>query len=114
MYFPFRHGDHFWNIAAIIQENMDLECSFARAIFRPGEYGETEVDDRGINRIERILKGKLLVWIRSERRNMLYFREECVKEFFIYFVRSRIVRISECRPRYGLQAKVVPLVFMER
>lgn len=66
MYPSFCHSDYLRNITAIIEENMNLEGSFARPVFRPREDGETEIYDRSIKRIEWIFEGELLVRIGSE------------------------------------------------
>lgn len=114
VYSPLCHTHYFGNIAPIVEENMNLECSLGSSILCPRKYSETEIDDRCIQRVERILKGELLVWIVSESCNALYLFQERVEELLVDLVGSMIVRIRKSGFCDRLNPEVIPFILMKR
>ena len=59
--FAVRHHDKGWNIAAVLKKTMEFQSSLGLAVLGPGIHGQTQIHNRGVNDLKRILEFKFVL-----------------------------------------------------
>src|SRR5450755_3565053 len=59
--FAVRHHDERRNVAAVLQKTMKFQSSLGASVLGPGIHGQTQVYNRGIDNLERILEFELVL-----------------------------------------------------
>src|SRR5699024_9436127 len=97
-------GDKLRQHAGVVETDMELDCSLALLRMRPGKDLKTQIDGRGVKRIELVLEPEAV-----SRRKLLATRPQLVEKRLEQLMRLILVDSGETRAAHPPQTEVVEL-----